>query len=140
MIGDDFSNTPPAHALARRGVVDNVRGYMLYGDYSQDSPASAIIDDVARHRLDVAVVWGPLAGYFAKQRGTRLHVQAVRPLIDGPMLPMVFDISMGVRKDDRALRRELDDVLAQQATRIRTLLREYGVPILADDQLTLAEN
>jgi mxaJ protein len=140
MIGDDFSNTPPAHALARRGVVDNVRGYMLYGDYAQDSPARAIIDDVARHRLDVAVVWGPLAGYFTKQRGTRLHVQAVRPLIDGPMLPMVFDISMGVRKDDRALRRELDDVLAKQADRIQTLLREYGIPILAGDQLTLAEN
>jgi mxaJ protein len=57
MVGDDSSNTPPAHALARRGVVDNVRGYMLYGDYAQDSPARVIIDDVASRRLDVAVVW-----------------------------------------------------------------------------------
>lgn len=140
MVGDDFSNTPPAHALARRGVIDNVRGYMLYGDYAQDSPARAIIDDVARRRLDVAVVWGPLAGYFAKQRGSGLHVQAVKPLIDGPMLPMVFDISMGVRKDDSALRRELDEVLARQATRIQALLREYGIPLLASDQLTTTEN
>jgi mxaJ protein len=138
MIGDDFSNTPPAHALARRGVVDNVRGYMLYGDYAQDSPARAIIDDVARRRLDVAVVWGPLAGYFARQHRPELHVQTVSPLIDGPMLPMAFDISMGVRKDDRALRHELDEVLERQATRIQVLLREYGVPILAGDQLALA--
>jgi mxaJ protein len=134
LIGDDFSNTPPAHALARRGVVDNVRGYMLYGDYAQDSPARAIIDDVARRRLDVAVVWGPLAGYFARQHRPELHVQAVSPLIDGPMLPMAFDISMGVRKDDRALLRELNEVLAQQEARIQALLREYGIPVLADRQ------
>jgi mxaJ protein len=140
MVGDDFSNTPPAHALARRGLVDNVRGYMLYGDYAQDSPARAIIDDVARRRLDVAVVWGPLAGYFARQHRPELHVQAVRPLIDGSMLPMVFDISMGVRRDDRALLRELDEVLAQQATRIQALLREYGIPIVAGEQLAATKH
>jgi mxaJ protein len=139
MVGDDFSNTPPAHALARRGVVDNVRGYMLYGDYAQDSPARVIIDDVASRRLDVAVVWGPLAGYFARQHRPDLQVQAVRPLIDGPMLPMVFDISMGVRKDDRALLRELDEVLTQQDARIQALLREYGIPVLAGDQLILQD-
>jgi mxaJ protein len=139
MIGDDFANTPPAHALARRGVVDNVRGYMLYGDYEQDSPARAIIDDVARRRLDVAVVWGPLAGYFARTHRPALHVQAVTPLIDGPRLPMVFDISMGVRKDDRALCRELDEVLAHRAAAISALLREYGIPVLAGDRLARSE-
>jgi mxaJ protein len=140
LVGDDSSNTPPAHALARRGVVDNVRGYMLYGDYAQDSPARVIIDDVASRRLDVAVVWGPLAGYFARQRRPELQVQAVTPLIDGPVLPMVFDISMGVRKHDRALLRELDEVLTQQDARIQALLREYGIPLLASDQFTLTES
>jgi mxaJ protein len=130
MVGDDFSNTPPAHALARRGVVDNVRGYMLYGDYAQESPSRAIIDDVARRRLDVAVVWGPLAGYFARRCQPELTVQPVSPLIDGPMLPMAFDISMGVRKEDQALRRELDQVLTQQAVRVQALLREYGIPVM----------
>lgn len=138
MVGDDFSNTPPAHALARRGVVDNVRGYMLYGDYAQDNPPRAIVDDVAHRRLDVAVVWGPLAGYFARQSRPELHLQTVSPLIDGPMLPMVFDISMGVRKEDRALRRELDEVLARQAPKVQALLREYGVPVLAGDQVAAA--
>jgi mxaJ protein len=139
MIGDDFSNTPPAHALARRGVIDNVRGYMLYGDYTQDSPARAIIDDVAGRRLDVAVVWGPLAGYFAIRSRPELHIQTVAPLMDGPMLPMVFDISMGVRRNERALRRELDEVLAHQAPAIQALLRQYGIPIVAGEQLALAE-
>jgi mxaJ protein len=140
LVGDDFSNTPPAHALARRGVIDNVRGYMLYGDYSQENPPRAIIDAVARRRVDVAVVWGPLAGYFARRSKPALHLQPVSPLIDGPMLPMVFDISMGVRREDRALRRELDEVLAQHATQIQALLREYGVPIVAGDQVAFGNS
>ncbi len=131
MVGDDSSNTPPAHALARRGVIDNVRGYMLYGDYAQESPSRTIIDDVARGQLDVAVAWGPLAGYFARQHRPELRVQPVSPLIDGPMLPMAFGISMGVRKEDRALRRELDEALRQQAARIQALLHEYGIPTYA---------
>jgi mxaJ protein len=139
MVGDDFSNTPPAHALARRGVVDNVRGYMLYGDYAQNSPSRAIIDDVARRRLDVAVVWGPLAGYFAHGRRPQLHLQMVSPLIDGPMLPMVFDISMGVRTDDRVLRGELDEVLTRQAAPIQALLHKYGVPIVTEDRVAFSE-
>jgi mxaJ protein len=134
MVGDDFSNTPPAHALTRRGIVDNIRGYMLYGDYAQDSPSRAIVDDVASGRLDVAVVWGPLAGYFARKERPELHLQAVSPLIDGPMLPMVFDISMGVRRDDRALRRQLDEVLTGQAERIQALLRRYGVPLVGSNR------
>jgi mxaJ protein len=138
MIGDDFSNTPPAHALARRGVVDNVRGYMLYGDYAQSSPARTIVDDVAGGQLDVAVVWGPLAGYFSRQRRPELHLQPVSPLIDGPMLPMVFDISMGVREHDRALRRELNEVLTRRAPQIRALLDEYSVPVVTTDQVAVA--
>jgi quinoprotein dehydrogenase-associated probable ABC transporter substrate-binding protein len=140
MVGDDFSNTPPAHALARRGVVDNVRGYMLYGDYAQSNPARTIVDDVAGGRLDVAVVWGPLAGYFARQRRSGLHLQTVSPLIDGPMLPMVFDISMGVRRDDRTLRRELDEVLTRRAPQIQALLRKYGVPVVATDQVAVTQH
>jgi len=133
MIGDDFSNTPPAHALARRGIVQNVRGYMVYGDYAKDSPPRAIIDAVAKEEIDVAVVWGPLAGYFARASNPPLALQPVAPLIDGPMLPMTFDISMGVRKEDRALRRELDDVLERRRDEVRKILTDYGIPVLSDE-------
>jgi len=131
MIGDDFSNTPPAHSLARRGMVQNVRGFMVYGDYATDSPSRTIVDAVAKGEIDVAVVWGPLAGYYARKAQPALAIQPVAPLIDGPMLPMTFDISMGVRKEDRALRRELDDVLERRRDEVRALLEEYGVPLRA---------
>jgi mxaJ protein len=132
MIGDDFSNTPPAHSLARRGIVRNVRGFMVYGDYATDSPPRTIIDAVANDEIDVAVVWGPLAGYFARKAQPQLALQAVTPLIDGPMLPMTFDISMGVRKEDRALRRELDDVLERKREEINGILVDYGVPMIEE--------
>jgi mxaJ protein len=132
MIGDDFSNTPPAHSLARRGIVQNVRGFMVYGDYATDSPPRTIVEAVAKDQIDVAVVWGPLAGYFARTTKPRLQLQTVAPLIDGPMLPMTFDISMGVRKEDRALRRKLDDVLERKRDEIRKLLDDYGVPTIEE--------
>lgn len=59
LIGDDGANTPPVHALARRGIVDNVTGYHVIGDYAQDSPPAAILRAVAAGTVDVAIVWGP---------------------------------------------------------------------------------
>jgi mxaJ protein len=138
MIGDDSSNTPPAHALARRGLVDNVRGYMLYGDYASNGPARVIVDDVARGVVDVAVVWGPLAGYYALRHGGALRLQLVSPLEDAGVLPMVFDVSMGVRREDRSLRAELDEALARRAAQVYYVLREYGVPLLQGDRLVSA--
>jgi mxaJ protein len=132
MIGDDFSNTPPAHALARRGIVGNVRGFMVYGDYAQDAPSRAIVDAVAADTIDVAIVWGPTAGFYARDAKPALDITTVSPLIDGPELPMVFDISMGVRKEDKALERELDAVLARLRPEIARLLAEYGVPVLEE--------
>jgi mxaJ protein len=56
MAGSDAMNTPPAHALGRRGIVQNVRGYIPFGDYRQPHPPSAIIDAVANGDVDVAIV------------------------------------------------------------------------------------
>src|SRR5947209_8590624 len=68
VIGDDYTNTPPAHALSRRGIVGNVVGYTVYGDYAQPDPPARIIDAVAKGDIDVAIAWGPLAGYFAPRQ------------------------------------------------------------------------
>ena len=59
MIGNDAMNTPPAHAIASRGITDNVRGYMVYGDYGRPNPPAAIVDAVENRQIDVALVWGP---------------------------------------------------------------------------------
>ena len=132
MVGSDAMNTPPAHALSRRGIVQNVRGYMLYGDYRQPHPSSAIIDAVEDGDVDVAVVWGPVAGYFAAQASTPLTLEPVQPWRDGAELPMAFYISMGVRRGDNALLQRLNDSLERNHTAISAILAEYHVPILPD--------
>jgi mxaJ protein len=127
MVGDDGANTPPAHALARRGMIDNVRGYSLYGDYEQPNPPSRILKAVADGEVDVALVWGPLAGYFASRQSVPLRVTPVESLFDGPGLPMAFNIAMATRRDD-PLYPEVSSALARHRDEIAKILREYGVP------------
>jgi len=128
IIGNDYTNAPPAHALAARGIVDNVRGYLVYGDYRRAAPAAEIVAAVARGDVDVAVVWGPLAGYFAPRQGVPLVMRSVRPQIDMPFLPMAFDISMGVRRGGQRLRNRVDQALQRHRGEIERILAAYGVP------------
>jgi len=128
MIGDDFANTPPAHALSRRGITRNVVGYSVYGDYSRPSPLSDIVSAVERGDVDAALVWGPAAGYFARRSQSPLSVRAVSPDRDSPSLRFVFDISMGVRPSEPALRAELNDFLMRRHAEVDAILDEYGIP------------
>lgn len=130
LIGDDFQNSPPAHALSRRGIVRNIVGFTVYGDYRRPTPPADIVRAVARGSVDAALVWGPLAGYFAKNEATPLDVAPVSPQSDGPALPFVFDISIGVRHGDEALRERLDAFVARHQPEITALLGEYGVPLV----------
>jgi mxaJ protein len=130
LIGNDAANAPPAHALARRGIVRNVVGYTVYGDYAQDNPPARIVDAVASGEVDVAIVWGPLGGYFAAREPVPLDVRPVTPAVDEPGLPFTFAIAMGVRKGDEALREALDRVLGRRQAEIDVLLDRYAVPRL----------
>ena len=134
MVGDDGYNSPPAHALANRGIVDNIAGYSVYGDYSQPNPPARIVEAVARGDVDLAVVWGPLAGYFAPRQpfpnNAPLELVPVSPQIDRPFLPFVFDMSMGVRRGDDKLHAELDSFIERRQPEIDALLDRYGIPRL----------
>jgi mxaJ protein len=130
LIGDDSSNAPPAHALARRGIVGRVRGYTVYGDYSQPDPPARLIRAVSDNEVDVAIAWGPLAGFFAPRQPEPLELTPVSPQIDLPFLPFVFDIGMAVRRDDAGRRDALDAFIERRRTEIDRILARYGVPRL----------
>ena len=128
LIGDDGINTPPAHALTKRNMIQNVRGYSVYGDYRTPNPPARIIDAVAHGDVDVAVAWGPLAGYFAQREPVPLDIRPVSPQIDLPFLPFVFDISMGVRRENAGLKEQLNKIIARRRKEIDAILELYGVP------------
>jgi len=133
MVGDDGMNTPPAHALAVRGMTANVRGFMLYGDYAKPNPPAEIVRAVADRRIDVAMVWGPLAGYFAKRAAVPMRVERVTPWLDQAQWPMVYDISMGVRKTDPALKQQVEAILQRERRPIAAILSRYDVPQIKTD-------
>lgn len=126
ITGDDYENPPAVEALAKRGLYDRVVGYPIYGDYSQQNPASNIIDAVAHGDVDLAIVWGPLAGYAAKR--LPLEVQPVTPAVDPPGNRFTFGIAMGVRKQDRELHAKVERVIAKEDHAIAAILDDYGVP------------
>jgi mxaJ protein len=128
VIGDDYANVPPAHALSARGIVENVVGYSIYGNYAEPDPPARLIDAVARGDIDLAIAWGPLAGYAARRQAARLTLVPVSPEIDLPFLPFVFDIAMGVRREDVALQETLDAILLRNAAEIDAILDEFGIP------------
>ena len=128
LVGGDGANAPPAHALARRGVVANVTGYSVFGDYRDDTPPAALIDAVARGEIDVAAAWGPLAGYFAARQPEPLNIVPVQPQVDAPFLPLVFDISMAVRRGDEDRRVMLDRFIERRRREIDRILSDFHVP------------
>jgi mxaJ protein len=128
LIGDDGDNTPPAHALARRGIVGNVRGFSVVQDRGPLGSADAIVRAVASGEIDAGFAWGPQAAWAARALPTPLTLTPVTPQIELPFQPMVFDVSLGVRRGETGLRDRLDAALVRLKPRIDALLDEYGVP------------
>lgn len=138
LVGNDGLDTPPAHALATRGIIENVRGFTLYGDYTQPNPPARIVEAVANGDVDLAIVWGPLAGYFAKRSKVPLKLAAVASQKEGD-LRFAFDVSLGVRKKNEELKDELDKILFEHREEIDRILADYNIPRLERAQDTAAK-
>ena len=130
LLGDDGFNTPPANALGEEGITRNVVGYSIYGDYRTPNPPARLVEAVADGEVDLAAVWGPLAGYFAQRSAVPLRLVPITGTEAFAPLLFQFDIAMGVRKQDKALKDRLDEILARDAGAIRALLVSYGVPLV----------
>ena len=131
IIGYDYTNTPPAHALGARGV--QVVGYNTFYGREAGSEPQDIIDAVARKEIDVAVVWGPLAGYFAKRSPVPMTLVALPDSDDASATgyPFAYDIAIGVRRSDKLLRAQIDSALVRRRDEIGRILAEYGIPTVA---------
>lgn len=130
LIGDDGNNPPPAQALGDQGIVDNLRGYSIYGDYREANPPARLIEAVENGEIDVAAAWGPLGGYFAQRSPVPLTVTPIRDTERFAPQQFQFAIAMGVRKSDHALRDRLNAFIDEHRSEINALLRTYGVPLV----------
>jgi mxaJ protein len=117
----------PTLALANRDLLERQVGLAL--DHDAPMPLARLVRAVASAQVDVAIVWGPVAGYFSGRQGVPLEVVPVTPQIDAPFVPMVSSIAMGVRPGDEALRDRLDIALARAWEAVQEILAEYRVPL-----------
>lgn len=127
LAGDDGANPAPVMALSRRGATDNLVGFPLFDEYRRDVPSA--VRAVAEGRVDVAMLWGPVAGAASSVRRTPLRVTPLKEERDGA-LPFAFSIALGVRHDDVDFARELDRVMHRKHAAVTAILRSFHVPML----------
>lgn len=132
------AGTPPATNMAVNGLMANARPYPLMIDTRFDSSAEAMIGDLQKGEIDVAILWGPMAGFYAKKASPPLHVTPLLKETTGPRL--VYRIGMGVRGADQNWKRQLNRLIQENQPAINKILLDFGVPLLDEnDKLIGAE-
>jgi quinoprotein dehydrogenase-associated probable ABC transporter substrate-binding protein len=106
ITGDQDASLPPVNALISRGIVKNLVGYSIYGNLGEKNPPSDLIQAVVDKKVDIAITWGPMAGYFAQRAAVPLDVTPVDVVSPNPKMPFTFSIAMGVRQGDQQLQNE----------------------------------
>jgi quinoprotein dehydrogenase-associated probable ABC transporter substrate-binding protein len=130
------AGTPPATYLAVNGLMPKAKPYPLVIDTRVDSSAQAMMRDLAGGEIDVGVLWGPLAGYYAKQTNPPMRVVLLLKETGGP--PLAFRIAMGVRAADQNWKRQLNKLIAENQADINRLLLDFGVPLLDERNRPIA--
>jgi quinoprotein dehydrogenase-associated probable ABC transporter substrate-binding protein len=122
------ARTPPSTIMAVDGLLGHAKSYPLFIDTRADSSAQAMIEDLKKGDIDVGILWGPMAGYFAKQSDPPLSVV---PLVKETVgTPLMFRIGMGVRPSDQEWKRTLNRLIMENQAEINKLLISYNIPIL----------
>jgi quinoprotein dehydrogenase-associated probable ABC transporter substrate-binding protein len=130
------AGTPPATNMAVNGLMANAKPYPLMIDTRVDSSAEAMINDLNKGEIDAAILWGPMAGFYAKKANPPLHVAPLVNEKTGPQL--VYRIGMGVRRADQNWKRLLNRLIQENQPEINKILVEYGVPLLDENNRSIA--
>jgi quinoprotein dehydrogenase-associated probable ABC transporter substrate-binding protein len=130
-----IAGTPPATYLAVNGLLSNIKSYPLVVDTRYDAPAAEMMDDLEQGTIDVAILWGPIAGYYGKEAKTPMSVVPLVKETKGPR--MIYRIGMGVRHTDQDWKRVLNRLIAENQDAITHILIDYGVPLLDENDQPL---
>jgi quinoprotein dehydrogenase-associated probable ABC transporter substrate-binding protein len=125
------AGTPPATNMAVNGLMMNAKPYPLMIDTRFDSSAEAMIGDLQKGEIDAAVLWGPMAGFYAKNASPALHVTPLVKETTGPKL--AYRIGMGVRPADQNWKRQLNRLIQENQPAINKILLDFGVPLLDEN-------
>ena len=125
------AGTPPATNMAANGLMTSAKPYPLMIDTRVDSSAEAMISDLNKGEIDAAILWGPMAGFYAGKSNPPLHVTPLVHEKTGPQL--VYRIGMGVRRADQNWKRLLNRMIQENQPEINKIMSGYGVPLLDEN-------
>ena len=126
-----IAGTPPATNMAVAGLMTNAKPYPLMIDTRVNSSAAAMIDDLNKGDIDAGILWGPMAGFYAKRSNPPLHVTPLVKETKGPQL--IYRIGMGVRRADQNWKRQLNRLIGENQAEINKILIDYGIPLLDEN-------
>src|ERR1700744_1930904 len=129
------ARTPPSTSMAMNGLLGRAKSYPLFIDTRTDSSAQAMIDDIARGEIDCGILWGPMAGYYARQANPPMTVVPLTKETTGPQ--MTYRIGMAVRSADQEWKRTLNRLIMENQTEINKLLISYNIPILDEGNMPI---
>jgi mxaJ protein len=126
--GDEGANVLPVPALTAQHLLTNRCDHSRYDENTESPLPAHLIAAVAQQEIEVVIMWGPLAGYFARQQATPLTLTPVLPAQDSLVRPFAFDISIGVRRGEIDFKEALNQALLRHRGEIESLLDDYGIP------------
>jgi quinoprotein dehydrogenase-associated probable ABC transporter substrate-binding protein len=122
------AGTPPGNNMVRAGLMAKAKPYPLVIDTRLDSSSQAMMKDLASGEIDGGILWGPMAGFYAKQSDPPLRVVLLAKETKGP--PLAFRIGLAVRPSDQEWKRTLNRLISENQTEINKLLISFGIPLL----------
>ena len=136
-----IGQSPATIPMNEKDLIQNARPYRMQRDLNL--PPSFLIDDLAKGEIDIAVVWGPIAGYFAKNNKVPMEVKLIPEYENANAITAAkgkqyWNISIGVRKADKERMAMIDAALVRNKDKIDKILEDYGVPhvpVIADDSI-----
>ena len=131
------ANTPPGNILAKEGLLSAVKPYPLMIDTRFDSSSATMIRDLEAGEIDVALLWGPIAGYYVKNAKTKLNLA---PIQETAGTRMAFRVAFGVRHSDQIWKRDLNQFIGQNKSELEKILIDYGVPLIDENGAPLKKN
>jgi mxaJ protein len=127
-----YDRTPASQWLNKHGLVDRAVPYPIMSPLADQYPGEIIEKDLAGGKLDAAIVWGPIAGYFAKR--VRTPELVVVPLASEPGVRFDYAMAMGVRYGEGEWKQQIEGLIDKHRGEITAILQEFGVPLLDNDR------
>jgi quinoprotein dehydrogenase-associated probable ABC transporter substrate-binding protein/PQQ-dependent catabolism-associated CXXCW motif protein len=132
-----IARTPPTDLLRRHGLLDRLATYDLPADTRLQQSGKEMVEDLAAGRIDVALLWGPIAGYWARQQSVPIELAR---LTSDRGVRLDYRISMGIRQNEPDWKDEINGLIRELEPEITKILLSYGVPLLDERGNLIGEN